>query len=584
MKSSNDVSKSLKTACQFLNIQENEQTLKEVELVCEHLANSFFSIAIFAPFNYGKSTLINALLGKEIMPTKMVRTTGVIISIKYGKILTTYITLKSGEVISKNDTEILKEFAVLNRKGKRREDVLSVEVFYPHRLLKNGVELFDLPGTNDREEQDQLVRNKLLQVDLVIQILNAGQPFTLGEQEKLRHWLYDRGIKTIIFVLNRMNQIESKEDQNEILNDVISTTQPFLSHYLPQGLEGIYRVDTLPAIQTKQKIKNWKTNNQGFSFNPTNIKKFIDEYLILIETGILNLEAALLIFLHIQKQKVYQTRLPRVIAIATKLRSILQKKADYLEGEIKKAENDRKAVIDQGKKRESFLQKGFKRKVEIYQNWLLLDNLVKNYQTEAAQALEYGQFKEWQNHDFKPNIVTYVTTIEEWTNQSCDEFQKNRPNQIHISFPNSPNVFFPRRKDRDVVEWISDIFNGEANRIRLDREYEIKKWQAYKDAVYRYLDDFSKETLSSLKQYERNVESLIKFPIPPESARVIEKRHQLEKLNSSIDDLQDVESLKSKIDTHKLNRWKRFQMLLLFWKNWLFLLFQWGACQVCKKS
>jgi hypothetical protein len=573
MKSSSDVSKSLKTACQFLNIQENEQVLKEAELVCEHLANSFFSIAIFAPFNYGKSTLINALLGKEIMPTKMVRTTGVIISIKYGKTLKTYITLKSGEVIRKNDTEILKEFAVLNRKGKRREDVLSVEVFYPHRLLKNGVELFDLPGTNDREEQDQLVRNKLLQVDLVIQILNAGQPFTLGEQEKLRHWLYDREIKTIIFVLNRMNQIESKEDQNEILNDVISTTQPFLYH-LPQGLEGLYQVDALPAIQTKQNLKNWKANNQGFSFYITKIKKFIDEYLILIKTGILNLEAALSIFVYIQKKRIYQTRLPRVIAIATQLQSILQKKADYLEGEIEKAENDRKAVIKKGKERELFLKQEFKRRIETYQNWLLLDNLVRNYQTEAAQALEDGQFKKWQNHEFKPNIVTYIKTIEEWTNQSCDEFQKNRPNQIHISFPNSPNVFLPRRKDRDAVEWVSDLFNGEANRIRLNREYERKKWQAYKDAVYRYLANFSKETLSSLKQYERNVESLIRFPIPPESARVIQKRHQLEKLNSSIDVLQNLELLKSKIDTHKLNRWQRFQMLLLFWKNWLFLLFQ----------
>jgi predicted GTPase len=203
MKSVIATSNTLKTACQFLDPQEHQQLIKDVELVCEQLVNPNFRIAVLAPFNFGKSTLINALLGQDIMPVKMVRTTGTVIRIKYGKTLTTIITLKSGEIIRSNDTEILKEFSVLNRKGQRREDVSSVEVLYPHFLLKNGVELLDLPGTNDREAQDILVRDQLLQVDLVIQILNARQPFTQGEQDTLNQWLIERGIKTVIFVLNR---------------------------------------------------------------------------------------------------------------------------------------------------------------------------------------------------------------------------------------------------------------------------------------------------------------------------------------------------------------------------------------------
>ena len=67
-----------------------------------------------------------------------------------------------------------------------------------------------MPGTNDSQEQDSLVRDKLLQVDLVIQILSAKQPFTLDEQNKLNDWLINRGIKTFIFIINWMNEIESK--------------------------------------------------------------------------------------------------------------------------------------------------------------------------------------------------------------------------------------------------------------------------------------------------------------------------------------------------------------------------------------
>ncbi len=236
MKSYLTISKSLQAACQFIDAQENQQLIKDVELACQQLVNPNFGIAVVAPFNFGKSTLINALLGREIMPTKMIRTTGTLISVKYGKTLTIVITFTSGEVIRSNDGKILKKFTVLNPQGKPREDVVSVEVFYPHKLLKNGVELFDLPGTNDREEQDTLIRNQLLQVDLVIQILNARQPFTQGEKETLYKWLLNRCIKTIIFVLNRMNELESKNDQDEVYNDVYSTINTFESD-LPKGVK-----------------------------------------------------------------------------------------------------------------------------------------------------------------------------------------------------------------------------------------------------------------------------------------------------------------------------------------------------------
>ena len=157
----------------------------------------------------------------------------------------------------------------MNRQGKPREDVVSVEVFYPHKLLKNGVELFDLPGTNDREEQDILIRNQLLQVDLVIQILNARQPFTQGEKETLNKWLLNRGIKTIIFVLNRMNELESKNDQDEVYNDVYSTINTFESD-LPKGVKKLYRVDALPALKAQQERNILKMITSGIiSFEST---------------------------------------------------------------------------------------------------------------------------------------------------------------------------------------------------------------------------------------------------------------------------------------------------------------------------
>ncbi|KYC38108.1 dynamin [Scytonema hofmannii PCC 7110] len=550
MKSYLTISQSLKAVCQFIDAEEQQQLVKDVELVCQQLVNPHFGIAVLAPFNFGKSTLINALLGREIMPTKMVRTTGTVIKIKYGETLQTLITLKSGEVIRSNDTEVLKEFAVLNHKRQRREDVMSVEVAYPSDLLKNGIELFDLPGTNDKEEQNVLVRNQLLQVDLVIQVLNAQQPFTLGEQETLSTWLINRGIKSVIFVLNRMNEIESEDDKNEIYDDVYSTTAIFKSD-LPQGLKTLYRVDALPAVKAKQERNIWK--------------RFI--------SGIITFKATLLTVTFLQKKRTNQTRLLRVITIATQIKQILQKKVNDLTAEIRNAEEIRNVAIKQGKERELFLKKEFKRRLETYRNWLSLNSLVGTYQRDAAESLETNRFHTWQDSKLKSTILTYTQAIEKWVNQSCDELNINQINTINISLPSYPNVVLPQPQDRNARQWIGDIFNGGANRKRLNEEYQIKKWEAYKNAVYKYLSKFSKDALMSLDKYEKTVESLIIFPIPPVAEEVLQKRHHLNALNSSLDAIKSIELLKSTIDTHRFKGLEHLIVFLLFWKNWLWLFF-----------
>ena len=119
MKSAIEISESLKAVSSFLNLQQNQQLISDINFVCKQLVDPSLRIAVLAPFNFGKSTLLNALLGREIMPTKIIRTTGTAIKIKYGKELATRVILKTGEVInSSNLDETLKEFAVLESKRK----------------------------------------------------------------------------------------------------------------------------------------------------------------------------------------------------------------------------------------------------------------------------------------------------------------------------------------------------------------------------------------------------------------------------------------------------------------------------------
>src|SRR5919199_2094287 len=218
----------LQSALGILELDKNSQLYRDTTSICDYLAKPTFQIAVFGPFNYGKSTLLNAMLGNRALPIDLVPTTGAAIYVNYGEELRAKITLKDGTEVSEPGTDVLKRYAILDDARQMRDDVAAVNVYCPHPFLKTGVELLDLPGTNDREEQDNLVRDKLLTADLVVQVLDARKLMTLGERENLRDWLSDRNINTVVFVANFLNLLEPDE-QKQVYNRLLFVAESFRS-------------------------------------------------------------------------------------------------------------------------------------------------------------------------------------------------------------------------------------------------------------------------------------------------------------------------------------------------------------------
>ncbi len=168
----NQICKTLMSSVNMIDKKNYIELIEDYITVCEHMMSSELRIAVFGPFNQGKSTLLNALLGNKSLPIDIVPTTGTAIVIKYGSVLETHITLKDGRHFTEPGAKILQQFAVLAEDRCMRDDVVSVEIFCPHSILKNGVTLIDLPGANDQPEQEAFVKKELLSVDLAIQVLS----------------------------------------------------------------------------------------------------------------------------------------------------------------------------------------------------------------------------------------------------------------------------------------------------------------------------------------------------------------------------------------------------------------------------
>ncbi|MDJ0901015.1 MAG: dynamin family protein [Xenococcus sp. MO_188.B8] len=548
--------KNLRNAASFLNPESDSQLISDIETVCQQLVDSSFRIAVVAPFNFGKSTLINALLGQEVMPSKCIRTTGLAISIKYGKKLKIWITLSSGEVIRSSFVEILEEYVVLDKQGNIRKDVISVEVFYPHPLLKRGVELLDLPGINDTQEQNQFVKDELLQVDLVILILHAQQLFTLTEQDILNQWLVNRGIKNIVFVINWMNKLKNRQDYRDVYDEAQAISNDFKSDFqsdLTHSIKSLYPVDALPALKAKK-------NGSIFS---------------IWNSGLARFEASLHTIYSLQKAEILETRCPRAKIITQQVLQTLQDKAQLINNEIKILEQENNNYLATATETELLLKTEFDNRVAALRNWLTLSNLKISYHFEAVLALQESNFHIWNQNYFKPDLLIYQQALEKQVVNIAKELNKNISEKLYIDFPRFPKVERPNIRRKKFGQKLRNIFTRKSNNRKSAREYNDDLWRAYEKAVNNYFAKFSQEALKNLAEYEQEIQPFINLPKPPKSPEIAAKNHELQLLNNCLEKLRQSNLLKSK-SRKKLNFNQDFWLSFVIFIKYFILTIFWS--------
>jgi Dynamin family len=500
-----------------------------------------FRIAVFAPFNYGKSTLLNAILGERTLPIDLIPTTGAAISVRYGPTLQTLIRFVDGRTLKEPGTELLKQFAILDNQRRMRSDVAEVDVWCPHPWLQTGVELLDLPGTNDREAQDTLVRETLLSADLVVQILDGRKLMTLGEREHLRDWLQDRGIKTVIFVVNFLNLLEP-EEQTQVSQRMRFVAESFRSR-LPSGISNLYRVDALPALRARLK----------------------GDAAVAQSSGLPIFEAALQTIVQTQRNPDWQPA--RLTAIAHEVRVALFHKIDRLSAELEE-DAQRQAAHRLGLKQraQTLLKQGYEDNLSRLRHWISLSNLVQQYGESLSEALARGEFLLWDAKQFHPAWDTQRQSVIEWVRKASRFFDLAQPADLWIAFPPEPLISpnptadAPKPKSNDtapvaIATGLGLVVGGPVgaavmggasyllNQISSPKNTPSvpnQSAQSHRDTAFEYLKNWQQKAEQALDSYDTVATVIINCPL---AADVLEntttEHHQLQFLRSMLLFLED---------------------------------------------
>lgn len=263
-----------------LSINQYAENLKELS---KKVLDDSFKIMVVGTFKNGKSTFINSLLGKEILPAYAVPCTAVINEVKYGK--ESAVLYFRNPLPDKLPSELPGSVENhINRNGKKDlppitipykeiEDYVCIpmnkdfneialespyeklELFWPSNLLENGVEIIDSPGLNEHETRTKVTSEYLSKADAILFVLNAQAICSQEEMRFIKNSLSSYGFTNPFFIVNRFDAIREREKQK-----LIDYTHSKLDQYTKQK---IYFVSALDALDGKEENDEALLNKSG---------------------------------------------------------------------------------------------------------------------------------------------------------------------------------------------------------------------------------------------------------------------------------------------------------------------------------
>jgi len=213
----------LKQAQEFARKMELHEVVEHVDTLLLQHEHLNFNVAVVGEFKRGKSTLINALLRRQVLPANVLPCSATLNRITYGihPLVEIHYRERDGQPgsVEQITIEQLAEYVTkLTPESERRAaDIEEAIVQYPLELCKNGVDIIDTPGLNDEDNMTAITSSVLQRTDAAIFVILSTSPFSETEKEFLNNMLTE-DLAQVLFVVNRIDSIDDADDRRNVLH------------------------------------------------------------------------------------------------------------------------------------------------------------------------------------------------------------------------------------------------------------------------------------------------------------------------------------------------------------------------------
>jgi len=218
---------------------------------CENLLqqDQLIDVAILGQFKSGKSSFLNSLIGKPILPVGVIPVTTTITRLQYGRIEKAIVRHFDGQQ-TEVDSGAIEEFTSEARNPANQENVELVDVELPSLEKYSGLRLVDTPGLGSIFKYHmETSENWLPEVGAAFLAISSDRPLAENDLQLIRD--LRKHTPKIVLILTKVDLL-SQEQQKEVVLFFQAALQRELHEQFPIFLYST-RLDT---EQWKERVEN----------------------------------------------------------------------------------------------------------------------------------------------------------------------------------------------------------------------------------------------------------------------------------------------------------------------------------------
>ncbi len=199
-----------------------------------NLLDDAFRLMVVGEFKRGKSTLVNSLLGKDVLPARVAPCTAIITEVRYAEtpraVLHYHDAARKPAVVG---FEELRKYVVIedgddddDASGRISQSPYSLmELYYPLPLCRNNVQIVDSPGLNEHKTRTKIALDFLSKADALVLVLSCQQALSQSELAFIDNELGGRNLRHVFFIWNHFDAIADSQDD---IHDIDKRSKKYL--------------------------------------------------------------------------------------------------------------------------------------------------------------------------------------------------------------------------------------------------------------------------------------------------------------------------------------------------------------------
>jgi GTP-binding protein EngB required for normal cell division len=228
--------------CQKSKDAEGERVFQQL---LARLAEDRFNLAVVGPFSRGKSSLMNAILGFDGLPTGILPHTSVITTVSYGPQERVLVRCDGWSLAEEIRLEQLAEYVTEQGNPGNQRRVALAEIELPAEILRHGLHFIDTPGLGSAIVANTETTERFLpEIDAAIFVSSFDFALSEADIEFLRRVRATVGV--VFFVLNKLDLVSESERE-----EVVRFVRDRLDRELGVGRYALFAVSAKRGLEAK---------------------------------------------------------------------------------------------------------------------------------------------------------------------------------------------------------------------------------------------------------------------------------------------------------------------------------------------